>query len=80
MNEKCMKIQKQTEQQVVKEQKRINELESMLQDKNETIIKLKTGKSNKDNSKDNEKNSYQAELIKVLNRKLSDRDDRIRSL
>lgn len=49
-------------------------MESILEDKNETIIKLKTS------NKGERPSSYQSDMIKVLNKKLAEKEERIRNL
>lgn len=52
----------------------MGELESILEDKNETIVRLKTS------SRSEKQSSYQSDMIKVLNKKLAEKEEVIRSL
>ena len=55
-----------------KRDKKLNDLESILDEKNQTIIRLKTGKVEKTENK-GAKSGYHADMVRVLNKRLTQR-------
>ena len=58
----------------------MQQLQDILDEKNETIIKLKSKGAFNGKGEDHEKMPYYQELIKVLTRKVADRDQVINQL
>ena len=52
----------------------------MVEDKNETIVRLKTGKGGPSSNNTNGSAGYQADMVRVLNKRLAEREERIRVL
>ena len=78
-NQKSKKIEESWMKDIDKRDKKLNELESILDEKNSTIIRLKTGKVEKVDSR-GEGSAYHAEMVKVLNKRLIKREERVRVL
>ena len=76
-NQKCKKIEEASTRENEKKQKKIGDLEAILEDKNETIIRLKTGGKGE---KVDRGGGYHADMVKVLNKRLAERQQRVRVL
>jgi hypothetical protein len=68
MNTKTKRLEDGWLKEIDRYEKKFNEMESILEDKNETIIKLKTS------NKGERPSSYQSDMIKVLNKKLAEKE------
>jgi hypothetical protein len=68
-NEKSKRIEEAWSKQNDRRDKKMAELEAILEDKNETIIRLKTGSK----PEKVERGGYHADMVKVLNKRLAER-------
>lgn len=78
VNEKIKRVEEGWQRQKEQKDKKIGELESILEDKNETIIRLKTG--GKIEKGGDRGGGYHADMVRVLNKRLAEREERVRVL